>query len=419
MNKGQLDRFTKTAVNVLTTPDPRFELPPKDRWAASIYKKIHPYSGSLRSGLIGSIVQLAIHNDSILSGSGQAIADHLVRSLLIGRDDKFPTNTWLSISSWLPDLAEASPSVFLDACDKLMKDTNAVGKIFEEGETIFTSSEHTHVPWALERLAWSTEYLTKVTLILGELSSVDPGGKLGNRPINSLREIFLPWHPNTRVDIQHRLDAIDILYSQKPEIAWKLGCSLLPKGHDVSGATAEPKWRDWKTEDCPKPTAREYWTFVKELVARMIKWAGNSAHRWSSLIEGYNELRRGYPELGGDLLSGANRLDPQTFSEPDRMLFGEKLRHISTRHKQFPDAEWAMTKEDVSVFDKLYEKFRPADVVLQYSWLFDAWPEMPVNTKINYEKREEYIHNQRLNVLKDLTPPHRQDQIVVCIWCEL
>jgi len=402
IDRTQIERFTKVAKKVLTTPDPCFELSADKRWKASIYGKVHPYSGALRSGLIRSIVQLAVHNSSILNGSGQAIADSFVRSLLIGQDEIIPIDTWLSISSWLPDLAEASPSVFLEACEKIVKNEDFIRKIFEEGGAIFPSSEHTHLLWALERLAWSPEFLTRVTLILGELSAVDPGGKLGNRPNNSLTEIFLPLHLQTKANVQHRLDAIEVLYQRRPDIVWSLAVSLLPESTQCAMGTAEPKWRNWKTEDSLKINVGEYWTFVRDLVTRMIKWAGNSGDRWTSLIGTYNELQRGYPALGGDLLSAVNKLDPQTFSEPDRILFSEKLRQISTRHKKFPDAEWAMTKEDLSVFDKLYEKFRPADIILQYSWLFDPWPEMPINTEINYEEREEYIHKQRSGVLKGI-----------------
>jgi hypothetical protein len=178
IDKAQIDRFIETAKEVLTTPDPRFELPSDKRYAASIYGKVHPYSAELRKGLVGSIVQIALHNSTILGAPGQVIADSLVRHLLIGPDDTIPIDTWLSISSWLPDLGEASPIVFLEACEKFVENPDVIEKIFEEGDALFTSSEHTHLLWALERLAWSEEYLTRVTLVLGELSALDPGGKL-------------------------------------------------------------------------------------------------------------------------------------------------------------------------------------------------------------------------------------------------
>jgi len=400
INKDQINRFEKVAKSVLAKPDPRFELSPDKRWMASVYKKVHPYSKELRSGLIGSVVQLAIHNDMVLNGSGQSFADSVVNSLLIGQNDTFPTETWLSISSWLPDLAEASPDVFLQACEKLVKSKAAIEKLFEEGGDIFSSSEHTYLLWALERLAWSTEFLTRVALILGELSALDPGGKLHNRPINSLKEIFLPWHPHTTASVQHRLDAIDVLYREKPDITWKLACSLLPNVHDVSMETNEPRWRDWKTGDSAKTTIEEYWTFIRELVTRMIEWAGNSGERWATLISLYNTLRRQYQELGNQLFTSITKLKPESFDEESKIAFSEKLREISTRHRQFKDSEWSLKEDDLLKFDELYEKFKPNNIIQQYTWLFASWPEIPISMDISYEKRQRYIDTKRLEALR-------------------
>ena len=40
--------------------------------------------------------------------------------------------------------------------------------------------------WALETLAWHSDHLARVTVILGELAEIDPGGNWTNRPANSL-----------------------------------------------------------------------------------------------------------------------------------------------------------------------------------------------------------------------------------------
>jgi len=399
ISEDQIKRFIEVAKEVLSTPDPRFELSADKRWAAAIYSKVHQYSSSLREGLVCSIVQVAIHSNSVLNGSGQAIADSLVRLLLIGQNETFPINTWLSVSAWLPDLAEASPGVFLEACEKLLKNKDAINKIFEEGDVLFSLSEHTHLLWALERLAWSEQYLTRVTLILGELSAIDPGGKLGNRPINSLTEVFLPWHPQTKADLKHRLVAIEVLYQQRPDIGWSLAISLLPESTECAMGTANPRWRDWKTADSAQMKEGEYWTFVRELVTRMISWAGNSGDRWPSLIESYNTLRRQYPELGSNLLSAITNLNPQAFSEADKVVMSEKFREMLTQHRKFHDAEWSMSEEDLSILEELYKKFQPADIVKQYTWLFDPWPEVPISMHVDYKEEQEYVQKERLNAL--------------------
>ena len=46
-------------------------------------------------------------------------------------------------------------------------------------------------------MAWGPEHLHQATSILLTLAEFDPGGKLANRPLGSLRDIFLAWRPNT------------------------------------------------------------------------------------------------------------------------------------------------------------------------------------------------------------------------------
>ncbi len=400
INKDHIDRFEKVAKDVLTKPDPRFELPPDKRWITPVNEKVHSYSKELRSGLIGSIVQLAIHNDVVLNGSGQRFADSMVHSLLIGQKDIFPIETWLSVSPWLPDLAEASPDVFLQACEKLIKSKTAIEKLFEEGGDIFLSSTpHIYLLWALERLAWSTDYFTRVIFILGELSKLDPGGNLHNRPINSLKEIFLPWPPQTSADVQHRLDAIDMLYKENPDIAWKLACSLLLCHDAVSSPTNEPKWREWKSEHLDQITREKYWTFVRELVTRMIQWAGDSSDKWASLLESYNILRRRYPELGDQLFTSIIKLKPESFDEEGKIAFSEKIRVITTRHRPFGDDEGTLHEDELSKLDELYRKFRPSDIIKQYMWLFNHSPEIPINRNTPYEEIQEYVATKRLEAL--------------------
>ena len=78
----------------------------------------------------------------------------------------------------------------------------------------------TGILWGLESLAWSAEYLSRVTIILGQLAEIDPGGNWVNRPLNSLTTIYLPWFPQTMADIDKRKTAIAALFKECPTIGW-------------------------------------------------------------------------------------------------------------------------------------------------------------------------------------------------------
>ena len=155
-----------------------------------------------------------------------------------------PWQRWYSVAGVLRLLAEAVPQAFLTGLQaQLAPAAPGIVRLFdEEGSGLSSSSMHTHLLWALEILAWDPLHLGSVTLLLGRLAQLDPGGRLQNRPINSLREIFLFWHPYTSATLAERKLALELLIAREPDIAWELLSKLLPKTL-TRHPTAQPQWR--------------------------------------------------------------------------------------------------------------------------------------------------------------------------------
>ena len=81
---------------------------------------------------------------------------------------------------------------------------------------------HTGLLWALEGLAWLPEYLKESSLILLKLAQLDPGGTLANRPINSISEIFKPWHYQTLAPYDDRMAILKDITEKQRESGWVL-----------------------------------------------------------------------------------------------------------------------------------------------------------------------------------------------------
>src|SRR5262249_48467862 len=144
---------------------------------------------------------------------------------------------------------------------------------------------HTGLLWALETLAWEPTLLERVTLLLGELARQDPGGRWANRPIASLRGIYLAWFPQTGATLQERLRVLDILISAYPEVAWKLLCDLLPPTvQDVAHPNPRPTYRASPLSDEPV-TEQEYAEATAQIARRLLGNAGVLASRWTDLVE--------------------------------------------------------------------------------------------------------------------------------------
>ena len=163
----------------------------------------------------------------------------------------------------LPLLAEAAPEVFLRAVqDGVTRRSEPVLALMfldrEDLPVLSVSSPHTGLLWALENVAWSDEHAPLAIRLLAQLAEIDPGGRLSNRPLRSLTDIFRTWLPQTSLSSKRRLAVLDALRRDHPEIAWKLMLTLIPEPHMVGGYTHAPRFRQWKPEE-EGATCGEIW----------------------------------------------------------------------------------------------------------------------------------------------------------------
>ena len=375
INRAHLERLCEVALKVLSEPDPSLELEPQQRYVAAIYGKQRRYSDYLREGLVDTLTLLAVNNHTIEGSSGQEISDRIVFMLLGG--EQYPLKTsWLSLSYLLPQLAEGSPNSFSRSLDILLDDSDAVSAMFAPEGFLTASGRHTGLLWALERLAWSPHYLTRVVLALGRLAIKDPGGNLANRPINSIKEILLPWYPQTAANVQDRLVAIGMLFLNFPEIAWQTAISLLPNDKLISSSTSMPKWREWKPEGDIRPTTQEYWSFMEALVNKMLACANHSGQRWADLVAAYPAIRLGNPALGDSVMAALQALESEKIDDQEKMILCDALHKVISHHKQFPEAEWSIKAPDLQPLEELCDRYQPIDTVDKYVRLFAMWPEI-------------------------------------------
>lgn len=251
LQRPDLERLEKAAMAVLLEADPALSFPPEERWRAGFEGQSSSYSGSLKRGLAESIVLVAVNGERIADGSGEGFAAYLVR-LLLGKANEDATGiVWASLAPQLPLLAEAAPDAFLEAVrNGLAGEEPVLAKLFDDPsnqDPLFTAgSPHCQLLWALETVVWSPEHFGLAVDLLARTAEVDPGGRLKNRPANSLVAVFCPWHPENAADNASRLAVVDGLRQHHPLIAWDLMLSMLPEAHGIHHPTREPRYRDWK-----------------------------------------------------------------------------------------------------------------------------------------------------------------------------
>lgn len=367
----RLDIFKQYAVTVLAEHDPRFELELNERYAASIYGKVLKHSHFIREGIADSLALLGNQPEPLTKcslGKPQGVALLAIREIFQDADWVL----WGSLNDLLPLLAEASPEEFLNAVEtSLAQKTCPFDKLFaQEGNGVMGGNYLTGLLWALEGLAWDEQYLARVSVVLGELASHDPGGTWANRPANSLTTIFLPWLPQTTASVEKRQVAVKTLAKEMPKEAWKLLISLFPSQHQISSGTHKPRWRkiipsEWNK----KVSTKEYMEQVSAYVSMAVEMAKNDISKLGELIEHLDHLTPESFERMFDYLSSKDILGKP---ESQRLQIWEGLVELVAKHKKYADAEWAMKPEVVARIESVAKKLAPLNPTNLYRRLFSS-----------------------------------------------
>jgi excisionase family DNA binding protein len=380
LTSSGLARWRHIAVEVLLETDPQLELPPEDRLTAAFKGVTRDHSQVLRRGLAEGIALVGSADQERLS-DGVSAADHarrLVHDILSQAHDDSSAQVWRSLTDVLPLLAEAAPEVFLDAVhDDLDQDEPLLATLFQDGDQsswLYSSSPHTGLLWALETLCWSPEFLLEATRALARLQVVDPGGRLSNRPLNSLHNVLAGWVRHTAAPLDLKVRTVELISRRLPDVGWGLILALWPSQHAISSPPAAPRFHDWKPES-GTVLISEWIEYIGHLVRLAIDLAGTNAQRWAELSDRLDQLP---PAERARLLAALDSFaDPNALDHQQRLLLWERLHTEVARHRQFATADWSMDNETLSTMQTIADRLEPTTSVERFGYLFDWHPDLP------------------------------------------
>ena len=323
------------------------------------------YSNWVREGLVQSLILMSIPQVGVCLRDPQSWVDKIIRVLLSNARGE----TWVSINRELPLIVEASPQIFLNSVSlSLSHRPPEIMDMFEEKPGFDDPvASHTGLLWALEELAWMPSYFRNACLLLYKLATLDPGGSLSNRPLNSLTEIFKAWHYQTLAPFAERVKVLREMLPKNVDVSWKLLKSLLPSfSSETAFLTHRMRWRMfWEKADLTY-TDEERFDMYSEVVDMLIGLCDGDETRFSDLIEAAPDCT---PRDRERILTWAQENLGNT--EHKKGQAWHTLRRILNHHKQYPDAKWALNGDELSPFEQLYIQLQPEDVQVRNVWLFN------------------------------------------------
>ena len=374
LTSSDVERFECVATSVFGAISPEFELPPEERYMASLQGKVLPHSGTLREGLARSLALIGTHPDRARNVNVIQNVPARVVSQALAQGKGW--QIWATLGGSLSPLAEASPEAVLDVIERDIhaKPSPYVELFAQDRDPLFGGTPHAGLLWALEKLAWSQDYFARVAKVLARLAEIDPGGRVVNRPAESLCSLFLPLIKFTEASDEHRLETLAMLLDAVPLAGWRAAVGAYPAQAGGVVVRQPPSWRPWAQDGVPEPTVEDYHVFVDEIERLLIENVGSDAGRWSDLVGVLSNLSA---EGWGQAIELLTRRADTLGKHPAAHILWAKLREELHRHNSYSDASWAMDVDDLVALEAIYRKLTPADPVTAHAWLFHNWPHLP------------------------------------------
>ncbi|QMW01710.1 HigA family addiction module antitoxin [Spirosoma foliorum] len=406
LTRSELETYFEVADFVLSEDEPSLDLPEKDRLFAMLRGKMREISGALRKGICETLVLLAVYGNKLfqkkLGLNVESMAVGLVRKLL---GEPLTTRTLEAQDRDLPTYAEAAPDEFLKILEKDLKTVEpaSFGLMRPADSGIFGGTSRAGLLWALESLAWSPTTFSRVVFVLAKLAEIKIDDNWVNKPIESLKAIFLSWMPQTAASLQQRLTTIELLSIRFPKIAWEICMEQFGQLHYTGNYNHKPSWRnDAQGYGEPKQDI-EIEAFVMKVVDMSLNWKTYDRSMIGDLVERLHGLDNRRQETLWSIVGNW----AATANDFDKAQVREKIRVMIMSHKGDAQSEKSNSSRLIRAAKAAYTALEPTDLLNKYEWLFrDIWVQESFDEiqddDLDYEKRDNRITKMRSEALQNI-----------------
>lgn len=394
ITSNSLELFFDSFPNVYLDWDPKWELNADKRYLAPIYGKTTKFSNDIKRGIAETLVFVTTFHDRLKEGKQvSAIIKHKIHNIFKHLDS---WKKWASIDDYLPLLSEAASDEFLDSIEMFTQKTPEIFKqlLADEESTCFSDEcKFCGLLWALEALSHHKNYFLRVVEILFKLALLDGRKKRENRPINSLKRMFVFWNPQTPFNPKQRIEILKSMQNRYGEMA-----NFLIKNAIILRISTENKLPYIAEFDSIYRDSNEERALYYNELAKLL---------FESFIANPNQFIIYYKDLGAhralqfDLLKIFDSMDKSKLEEKYKHDIWSLLRETLFCFQQFEDSpNWRISKEEEELLEKLYNELTPSDEISSISWMFDFSPHILNAPKQNdFSLRDKYYEENRQTAL--------------------
>ena len=403
----ELGAFRNAALEVLVSPDPYQSMGSVQEFQARSQGVRTKHSESIRRGVATTLALLGTHPPQARGDLSprRSEAAGVVAPVLRQASEDTTALTWLTLSDYVPLLAEAAPEALLAALRTCIGQQHPFAQhlldaVADERVWHIAAPELLSVQSALATLGWAPDHFFAVVSIMAQL--VPPEATDTATATRGLRSVLCPWLPQTLAGPDERLQALDRIRETRPQASWTVMLDML----DTSSARAEhpgPRYRDWKPSR-HQVSSEELHSMRVSVAERLIEDARSNPTRLATLVRRMSNLpRQSLAGLREALEAVAQSDAPETAKD----MLWSALRAAHAHHSAYPDTDWSLNESDLAEFEQLLEVIRPTAPANRHGWLFtESLVHIPEAHVEDRDAHEQALQARRTQAVADILASH-------------
>ncbi len=314
------EKYKDICISILTKDDQVKNLPYSEQPFALLKNIENDFSPLLRRSMADSLIHL-----SLLYDDEKHVIDNIVTTICKGDIVR-----WKSIAPYILELAEASPSAYLNMLENLIQTHgNELKELVNSTHHTFESyGDYTSILFSLELLAWDEKYLEKITKILLELIPIwdNIPNNVMNTPLSILSKIYCIWYPQTQAAVIKRNAVLQRLLNNYPNERCLILLKLLPQacGTMVTSGV-RPKW---KIENIKPEERTVMYEEYESALCKIFEISLKYCHENIDLILRLIEMSCHSQVSSKNIELFQNKLNEMTLTEEKNYVFWKKLRNF-------------------------------------------------------------------------------------------
>ncbi|MBQ7104497.1 MAG: hypothetical protein IJN90_01425 [Bacilli bacterium] len=365
IDESDIEKLCNIARKVLFYLEPKYLPENIDKKYYIENSAIREYSDVVKEGILRSLIitklYLETENKNNLVQKLENLIDEYYNS--IENEGQF-----LSLANIASKLVEFDYEKYLKKIQNSVTNKE-FEKMFDlsNKDTIFSSNEYCNILWGIEKAINKRDYICdaiETLALLSEMKNTEYKN-MANKPIETLRVVFLGWDNLTCLDIREKVKLLEMLIKKHNELGKELMKKILPNNSCTWSPLQKPEFDKYDEVNKIKYVSEQKEYFEKYYML----YLNNYVNKLDDLICIYDELYFVDFNCFEDIKTKTLSLIEHS-SDKQKLNFKEKISERLRGYEKFNNQAWNLTEKQFDFLTEIKNKLIYDNSIYDYLYLY-------------------------------------------------